>query len=153
MYLRNNTNFQFYAAQLVINSTEVVVRMAYFTNPNDTGLAYVPLTSSALAANTKHTIRFRAVKAGTGYLGAVLLYVNGVLISRAVNVPNSTQTTPGEAQVGILASNTGGNFNSYFGNFVFDKMSTVDYTARYTGSFVAGANTVTVVNGIITTVV
>jgi hypothetical protein len=153
MYLKNATNFQFYAAQLVVTSTEVVVRMAYFTNPNDTGLAYVPLTSSALSANTKYTIRFRAIKAGTGYLGAVLLYVNGVLISRAVNVPNSTQTTPGEAHVGIMASNTGGNFNAYFGNLVFDKMSTVDYTARYTGSFVAGANTVTVVNGIITTVV
>lgn len=153
MYLKNNTNFQFYAAQLVVTSTEVVVRMAYFTNPNDTGLAYVPLTSSALSANTKYTIRFRAIKAGTGYLGAVLLYVDGVLISRAVNVPNSTQTTPGEAHVGILASNTGGNFNAYFGNLVFDKMSTVDYTARYTGSFVAGVKTITVVNGIITTVV
>ena len=116
-------------------------------------MAYVPLTSSALSANTKYTIRFRAIKAGTGYLGAVLLYVNGVMISRAVNVPNSTQTTPGEAHVGILASNTAGNFNAYFGNFVFDKMSTVDYSARYTGSFVAGVKTITVVNGIITTVV
>ena len=153
MYLKNNTNNQFYAAQLVVTSTDVVVRMAYFTNPNDTGLAYVPLTSSALSANTKYTIRFRAVKAGTGYLGAVLLYVNGVLISRSINVPNSTQTTPGEAHVGIMASNTGGNFNAYFGNLVFDKMSTIDYSARYTGSFVAGVKTITVVNGIITTVV
>lgn len=153
MYLKNATNFQFYAAQLVVTNTDVQARIAYFTNPNDTGLAYVPLTSSALSANTKYTIRFRAVKAGTGYLGAVLLYVNGVLISRSINVPNSTQTTPGEAHVGIMASNTGGNFNAYFGNLVFDKMSTVDYSARYTGSFVAGVKTITVVNGIITTVV
>jgi hypothetical protein len=153
MYLKNNTNFQFYVVQLIVTSTEVVVRLAYFTNPNDTGLAYAPLTSFPLAANTKHTIRFSGIKAGVGYLGAVLLYVNNILISRAIDIPNSTQTTPGEAHVGIMASNTGGNFNAYFGNLVFDKMSTINYTARYTGSFVAGASTVTVVNGIITTVV
>jgi hypothetical protein len=70
-----------------------------------------------------------------------------------VSLPDSTQTTPGEVHVGILASNIANNFNAYFGNLVFDKIPTVDYSARYTGSFTAGASTVTVVNGIITTVV
>lgn len=154
MELRNNTNFSFYVVQLIVTGTGVFARLAYFTNPNDTGLVFAPLiASSALTANTKHTIRFRAVKAGVGYSGAVLVYFDGVLVSRINNIANSTQTTPGEARVGVITSNTGNNFNAYFGNLVFDKMSTIDYSARYSGSFVAGTETVTVVNGIITTVV
>ena len=153
MYLKNNTSFGFYTVQLIASNTDVVVRLAYFTNPNDTGLAYAPLISTPLAVNTKYTVRFRAIKAGTGYLGAALLYLNGTLITRAIDIPNATQTTPGEAHIGVLSSNTSGNFNAYFGNVVLDKMVTVDYSTRYTGSFVAGAKTITVVNGIITTVV
>ena len=148
--LDNSLGNPVYEVQLVVSSTGCTVRMGYWTTTTG-GEAFVPLSDTTINAATKYTIGFTALKGAVGRTGAIKFLVNGSVVARQSGIANSTQTTPQTVKIGIAFTSIAA-VTLHVGNVTISKAAVSDYSNRATGSFTAGANTVTVVNGIITAI-
>ena len=135
--------------QLIITATSIGVRGYVFTSSGV--INYIQ--SSIIDVGVKYTIRLEVVQGTSTYNGAVLLYIDNILVGGKYDLDFATYySLPQSLELGINSNNLGA-FELYIGNLVVDSLGVHDYTNRYTGTYLSGdspAKTVTVVNGIIT---
>lgn len=151
------TNQAWHTIQLVITSTGTRIRSAYFTGLTGSGgVLVIPSANTFwLKAATKHTVKLEAFRATAGHPGGVILTVDGQRLTFPVDTTDTIWVgTPGRFELGILSNNVENAVTIHAGNLTVSKAPVRDFTQRYTGSFTVngGANTATVVNGIITAV-
>lgn len=153
------TNGFQYILQLVPGPTSVSFQFAYWTKPTGTGgeeFFIIPVTGFTFEANTKYHIDLIITQATTALLrGSVLLKINGVVVlHKYEELDNFAMINATRAVVGVVSTTTNDDLDLYVSNFDENAQVLTDYSARYTGTFADNAaRTVTVVNGVITTIV
>lgn len=153
MNLRTTADQHYYGMQIINTTVGAFLRIIYFTSPN-VGLNKIDGRDILLEADTKYSIQLEAYRATADYPGGLILTVNGAVISPVVEINDSAHSNPTIFRLGIVDSTVSAGFDAYFGNLVIQRAAVLDFTNRFTGSFTAqSGETVTVVNGIITTAV
>jgi hypothetical protein len=140
--------------QLIARPTSLNFRAVYFESPN-TGLNNLPGIAYPFEVNTKYNIKVRLTKStsDTNPNGKIVIEIDNVIVFSAGNLDTYNQNPINEFTLQSAMSNVD-SFDCYFGNVIVNQLDANDYTQRFTGSFTAqGGETVTVVNGIITTVI
>lgn len=150
-------NQAWHIIQLVVTPAGTRIRSAYFTGLTGSGgVLVVPGAKTFwLQAATKHRVKLEVFRATADHPGGVILTVDGERLTFPTDTTDTIWTgTPGRFQLGIISSNVENSVTVYTGNLTVDKAPVRDFTDRYTGSFTVngGANTATVVNGVITAV-
>ena len=142
----------YYTIQMIVYSDSVKWRVRYFETPN-VSLKGVPTYSLAVAAATKHTVRFESYRGEVDYPGGVYVTVDGVRLTLPDDITDSGQSIPTILRLGISSCNTGLPFPLYLDNVTLSKRAVSDFSLRGSGTFTTtDGKTVTVVNGIITAI-
>lgn len=138
--------------QLIVSASGAVLRVAYFKTPS-ADLVNVD-TTTLLTVGVKHTIRLKIRKSVSGLASGLLLYLDGVLVNKRQALDNIGQVNPTQMVLGGIGNTTGVSQTLYYDNISFSTAPLLDTLTRASGTFTTSdSKTVTVVNGIITSIV
>lgn len=140
------TTGAYLVVQLIVSAGGVQPRVIYFQEPNN-GVVNFAAAPVFLQAATKHTIRLESLRDDGNSTGGLALYFDDVLVSGPFPTTDSAQANPSLLRFGPQSNNTGSTVTVWLGNLAIQKRGAV---AAVSGSFTAGAATVTVTNGLIT---
>ncbi|AWY43866.1 hypothetical protein DKY63_29715 [Pseudomonas putida] len=150
--LANGAGLRYLRISLVVTASGAFLRVSYFKNPSADVVTME--TNTKVTMGVKHTIRVKVRKSVTGLPSGILLYLDGVLITQRITVDNFGQTNPAVFILGAVDNTTGVTQNLYYGPISFSTAAILDTTVRASGSFTTNdGKTVTVANGIITSIV
>lgn len=140
-----------YTVDLLVSAARTKLRLGVW---DPSVPAYFADTNAAIQAGTQHTVRVEAVRATSGqWDGAVLMTLDGEEYVYAAPTTDTMHTTTNRIDLGATYSNLTGGADVYIGNIDLNAVTVHDFRNRFTGTWTnAAAQTVTVVNGIITDV-
>lgn len=110
--------------------------------------------STPLQAGVLHTIKIESVREESGqWKGAVRMLLDGEELFLPAVLSDDARSAPNQLRLGVTFTNVTDPADVYIGNVLLNGYDVYDFRNRFTGSWVnSAAQTVTVVNGIITDV-